>query len=457
MRLITQYGVCVSTDDVTLTPTTATVSSTTSAVTFRITNNDPSPVSVIWQIRQSSTGGTLRNSGTLSLGTGANNTVNATGLNQGTTFWLTNVFATASGKDVSVKAVDRSISTSCTANGTYAGSFCSGGALYYEYHNGSCGYYSSLQSSCSSSCGCCPSNGTYAGSFCSGGALYYEYHNGSCGYYSSLQSSCSSSCGCNPCSGCSSYGTYLGQSCSGCALYNVYADGCCGSYESLASSNSTTCCPPPPGPTCAERQGEVISSACISGTTRRITTYDGGGTYPNCTTSFQDISDPSCSSGGCLDENTIVPLFDGSYKVIKDLEVGDELVGYYVEGMIDEDIPGWEEWKTDSPNEGMIIPVTLNSVKKDTYHSYYLINNSIKITIKHPFFASRDGLTWGWIDTPDLKVGDKVFTIDKEVISISSIEFIEDTINVVTLNVEEVDCYFATENNILVHNDIVKA
>jgi hypothetical protein len=160
--------------------------------------------------------------------------------------------------------------------------------------------------------------------------------------------------------------------------------------------------------------------------------------------------------GGCLDENTIVPLFDGSYKVIKDLEVGDKLVGYYVEGMIDEDVPGWEEWKTDSPNEGMIIPVTLNSVNKDTYQSYYFINNSIKITIKHPFFASRDGLTWGWIDTPDLKVGDKVFTIDKEVISISSIEFIEDTINVVTLDVEEVDCYFATEDNILVHNDLVK-
>jgi len=416
--LFIKYGIMAGTSEQTVTPSTSTVSRTHNTVTFNIQNNDALTASVAWEIRQSTTGGTTRNSGTATLNSGANTNVSASSLSENTTYWLTNVFATASGKDQSEKGTDRSQTTTCTPNGTLLSSSCSGGSLI----------------------------GTYA--------------NGSCGTFNQTISGCSTSCGCDPCAGCPA---------SGSTFYNcntntytkttfIYTDNCCSSSVDSQEFNSPDCgyVAPPPGPTCAERQGEVISSACISGTTRRITTYDGGGTYPNCTTSFQDISDPSCSSGGCLDENTIVPLFDGSYKVIKDLEVGDELVGYYVEGMIDEDIPGWEEWKTDSPNEGMIIPVTLNSVKKDTYHSYYLINNSIKITIKHPFFASRDGLTWGWIDTPDLKVGDKVFTIDKEVISISSIEFIEDTINVVTLNVEEVDCYFATENNILVHNDIVK-
>jgi hypothetical protein len=41
-----------------------------------------------------------------------------------------------------------------------------------------------------------------------------------------------------------------------------------------------------------------------------------------------------------LDENTQMPMWNGTYKALKDIVIGDELTGYYVEGMIDENVEG---------------------------------------------------------------------------------------------------------------------
>lgn len=47
-----------------------------------------------------------------------------------------------------------SVSACCAAYGTFINAFCSGGALYYNYADGSCGTYSQLISSCDAGCGC---------------------------------------------------------------------------------------------------------------------------------------------------------------------------------------------------------------------------------------------------------------------------------------------------------------
>jgi hypothetical protein len=33
-------------------------------------------------------------------------------------------------------------------------------------------------------------------------------------------------------------------------------------------------------------------------------------------------------------------MFDGTKKLLKDIVIGDELMGYYMDGMIDEEVPG---------------------------------------------------------------------------------------------------------------------
>jgi hypothetical protein len=47
--------------------------------------------------------------------------------------------------------------------------------------------------------------------------------------------------------------------------------------------------------------------------------------------------------------------------------------------------------------------------------------------------------------------------IDKNIIEVTSVVFVQEPLNVVTLDVEEVDNYFAGTANILVHNQITKS
>jgi hypothetical protein len=49
------------------------------------------------------------------------------------------------------------------------------------------------------------------------------------------------------------------------------------------------------------------------------------------------------SFSGCLDINTPIHMYDGTVKILKDVEIGDVLLGYYVPGMIHESIEGWQD------------------------------------------------------------------------------------------------------------------
>jgi hypothetical protein len=249
--LFIKYGVLAGAADQTATPTTATVTNNWNSITFRITNNDALTASVAWQIRRTSSTGTLINSGTLNLSSGSNSTVSAS-TSQCTTYVLTNVIATAAGKEPSEKGTDRTLTTPSAPNGTLLSSFCSGGSLV----------------------------GTYA--------------NGSCGTFNQTIDSCSTSCGCDPCAGCSAAGTDAGSYCSGCTRYYLENDGCCGTYVSSTVSNDTTCpgCEPPPPQTCADLAGQDCSF-CV-GCDAYLASYTGGGTYPNCTCQTYDISFGFC-------------------------------------------------------------------------------------------------------------------------------------------------------------------
>jgi hypothetical protein len=88
-----------------------------------------------------------------------------------------------------------------------------------------------------------------------------------------------------------------------------------------------------------------------------------------------------------------MPMHDGTTKLLKDIVVGDVLTGYYMEGMIDGDVPGWNNWTTTSPTEGFMIPITVTEVRTAEYENFYYINSDIKITREHSLFASKDGIT----------------------------------------------------------------
>lgn len=136
--------------------------------------------------------------------------------------------------------------------------------------------------------------------------------------------------------------------------------------------------------------------------------------------------------GGCLDRNTTMPMWDGTTRRIKTLSVGDIITGYDVE-------------------TNTLLPTTVKAIKFDYFKEYYIINNDLHITEQHPLYVKQNG-TWDWIDAADLNVGDYMLNTDKTEVEITSKDFIQERIDVVNIDVEEVDTYFAGKEQLLIHN-----
>ncbi len=92
----------------------------------------------------------------------------------------------------------------------------------------------------------------------------------------------------------------------------------------------------------------------------------------------------------------------------------------------------------------------INNVSVYKYDSYYLINGITKVTSTHPFYVIRDG-QFHIVEVKDLKLGDKLFSDNNQIIPINSIEIRNTPSLVYNLeNVSPNNSYFA--NDLLVHN-----
>lgn len=154
--------------------------------------------------------------------------------------------------------------------------------------------------------------------------------------------------------------------------------------------------------------------------------------------------------GGCVHEDTPILMWDGSTKRAKYVKVGDTLQSFTSAGMLDEDESNWKEWKTTEFKSPKIVPTTARVAYNASYTQYWKINNDVCITQDHPVLV-RKNQQWGWYDVTDVKVGDFLKGTDG-VIEIKSIDHIKENLNVVVLDVEPYDNYFAGHEPIVVHN-----
>jgi hypothetical protein len=175
-------------------------------------------------------------------------------------------------------------------------------------------------------------------------------------------------------------------------------------------------------------------TACLDGCSS--TTTSGGGT-----------TDPG-TGGGCLVYGTLILLPDGSSKKIEDLEMGDLVKTVAITGLDSEQEDAWKTFSTDTftPSEESSVVM---GIQKSQYGYYFLINHELKITFEHPVFALREGI-YAFKRANNLVVGDRIFHYTLGLQEITSIERINETVNVVNINVESQDTYFA--ENYLVHN-----
>ena len=156
----------------------------------------------------------------------------------------------------------------------------------------------------------------------------------------------------------------------------------------------------------------------------------------------------TCEAQNCLVYGTKVLMYDDSEKLVEDLEEGDLLKNYDIDGLSDEE-KAWLDFETNDfkYSESMS---SIKTLIKDVYYYYYDINDGeLKITYEHPVFCKIDDIS-KFVKTEDLQIGYKMFDINKGWIDITSIERVDELTPVVSIDVTANNTYFA--NNLLIHN-----
>ncbi len=162
-------------------------------------------------------------------------------------------------------------------------------------------------------------------------------------------------------------------------------------------------------------------------------------------------------------------MADGTTKNIEDVNVGDMIRSATVPGMpldFDEE-DTWSEWigtphgnppgsvwatayyDIQETNRVSASSAEVMDIYFDYYDNYYLINGTLKATYEHPFFVLRDG-SYYFKTTVSLELGDKLFKTDNEFEEIETLEFVNEPLETVNLNVENLDVYFG--GGYLMHN-----
>lgn len=169
---------------------------------------------------------------------------------------------------------------------------------------------------------------------------------------------------------------------------------------------------------------------------------------------YSDYSNYSnySNSGGCIHKDTPVLMGNGEYKAAKDLVVGDILKAANIAGVIDSSDPQWINWRETNLTLLSETTTEIVRVRQEVWHQYWDINNGLlKITEAHPLLVKK-GNEYLWLDVQDLVIGDSLVQLDGTLIPVTTVEHIEEDIDVVEYDCEDVDNYVVGNTPIIIHN-----
>lgn len=161
------------------------------------------------------------------------------------------------------------------------------------------------------------------------------------------------------------------------------------------------------------------------------------------------------ASSLCLTADSPILLSDGTIVDAGDLEEGDVLKGYSLNGLSDDEYSSdFFEWSTSDLGE-TAKDVTVVNLTYSFASRYYDINSGeITGTSEHPMLVkdSTDGL-FRFKELHNLVVNDKLIKSDEGVITevnVNSIDITDSTVEIVSIDVEEQDTYLV--NGYITHN-----
>jgi hypothetical protein len=162
--------------------------------------------------------------------------------------------------------------------------------------------------------------------------------------------------------------------------------------------------------------------------------------------------------GGCLLIGTSITLQDETgnifYKNIEDVNVGDTIVAYHKDNIpLDFDSTDtWSDWSDDDISDMMIVTGSVRNLYFDYYDNYYRINSVINTTEEHPWLVKSaisrgeegSGFIYQYKRTDELvQYDDYLVRSDLSEVQIVTIQKVEEEVEVVNLNCEPYDVYFA--------------
>jgi len=154
------------------------------------------------------------------------------------------------------------------------------------------------------------------------------------------------------------------------------------------------------------------------------------------------------STALCLKSDTLVTLSDGTQVEIGDLNEGDKLKGYSLEGLTsDINMLDWSYDSQLSPSETEV--EVLNLVFSFTDIVYDINNGEIVASSEHPLLVNSDGIR-RFKTIHKVKVGDFLIKNDGSEVEVVSVDAKAETTEIVSMDVSGPDTYLA--NGYITHN-----
>ena len=152
---------------------------------------------------------------------------------------------------------------------------------------------------------------------------------------------------------------------------------------------------------------------------------------------------PPSPTPTCLAATEPVFIYgSGIDQTVADLVAGDTVNAFHSPTMIDESNPNWFSWSADTISDGANLITTIVSADSFLVGTYMIVNEQLTCTEPHPFLAERDGL-WQWIRANALVVGDNLYGINGSSIAVTSLKTVEGVLEVVNVDAETSDTYYA--------------
>ena len=167
---------------------------------------------------------------------------------------------------------------------------------------------------------------------------------------------------------------------------------------------------------------------------------------------YQTTSDNSTGGGGsgCFVEGTLITLPDGSKKAIEELHLDQLLLSAEIETLIDtNNASELYKWSSDSLLERRITSPITKLTQKDASKTIIVNDGLLEATPTHLQLIQRDGF-WRFISLGDIQVGDNLYTINNEIIPVTSVVINLEKRRIFPLTLNPFHTYFA--NGILTHN-----